>query len=158
MGLPESRLIALGALFDAFGQQWKASFDESWFSSAATSVWVSGVPGAVAQALEADTKEFGQPWPPTSDEIQTFERLLAGVRMPGDVEIIRPRSREAPSTDAHELPPTEKGNVESGEKPEPEADEESKPETSGAARTLNTEGIRSTHRTGPAKKKAAHKK
>jgi hypothetical protein len=96
--LSESRLIALSALYEAFGTGWNKVL--AGLSGPAD----ASVPGnhsvldrsgktlgvAVRNAFFLHAGEFDQQWPPSDQEIETFKRLLAGVRLPGDAEILKP--------------------------------------------------------------------
>jgi photosystem II stability/assembly factor-like uncharacterized protein len=150
-GLPEDRLIALGALFDALGRRWRDAFDAGFPGYADVG---DALRRAVAQALDAHMNEFGQTWPPTTEEVETFERLLAGVRMPGDVEIIRPSAAEASATAAGDASlAADRDTVE--DEPEPDLEPERTGLTSDGAPVSS---IRPTQRGGTAKKKTVHPK
>jgi hypothetical protein len=100
--LSESRLVALSALYEAFGTGWnKVLVELSELTDASvpgnhSALDRSGKPLGVAvrKAFFLHAGEFDQQWPPSDEEIETFKRLLAGVRLPGDAEILKPAAAD----------------------------------------------------------------
>lgn len=80
--LSEGRLIALSACHEAFQGDWEARV-------APCNIVTEDVVFQMAEkARMAHDASFGQAWPPSKSEMTAFKRLLAGIRMPGDVETI----------------------------------------------------------------------
>jgi photosystem II stability/assembly factor-like uncharacterized protein len=90
--LSEQQLIALGTMFEVFGENWKermsATFPPGWRDTWAQ----AGTPGwnriVIAAATHQD--KFDTDWPPSPAEIAVFERLIAGVRLAGDPRTLVP--------------------------------------------------------------------
>ncbi len=96
--LSESRLIALTALYEAFGTGWSkvllglselAGGDVDGHHSVLDRNGTA-IGTATRRAFATHSSTFDQRWPPSDEEIATFTRLLAGVRLPGDAEILKP--------------------------------------------------------------------
>jgi hypothetical protein len=122
--LSESRLIALSALYEAFGVGWNevlvglADLLNSGVDSDHSVLDRSGatVGLAVREAFFKHCSRFDQRWPPSDEEIATFKRLLAGVRLPGDAEILKPAAagREDAKTSTSQKPHSRKDDDSDG--------------------------------------------
>jgi hypothetical protein len=88
--LAEHQLIALGAIYEVVGVNWKR------YVGAALP---SQDPGddVLDQAVDAHKRRFSTTWPPGLDEIEVFERLLSGVRLAGDPVIVQPATAARPA-------------------------------------------------------------
>jgi photosystem II stability/assembly factor-like uncharacterized protein len=91
--LSEHQLIALGALYEVLGVDWKEKMAKIFSSnSTALSQSLKFVTQLKAAAQEHQNK-FDTLWPPSEAEIEVFERLIAGIRLSGDRQVIT-RSKE----------------------------------------------------------------
>ncbi len=66
--LSEDRLVALGALYEIYGDDWRGKVNFHLFSN------------AIADCI----KSANQPWPPTQAELDAFDKLIKSVRLSGD--------------------------------------------------------------------------
>jgi len=80
------QLVALGALYEAFGSEWlihqlasSKSDRGRYLPPAADQVFAN-------QLIEEHMALFSTDWPPSLEEMETFARLLDGIRMPGESE------------------------------------------------------------------------
>jgi hypothetical protein len=80
------QLVALGALHEAFGAPWLS--DQLASARTGHGSYVPPVRGQVLANLLIDEHMalFSTDWPPSLEEMQTFARLLDGIRMPGESE------------------------------------------------------------------------
>ena len=98
--LPEHQLIALGALLELYGAEWREVLDDTFFAH-----WrqldVDQFPTevqALVAAAHTHREKFDGAWPPSEGEMKTFERLMAGIRLPEESEPERPAPDQAPDT------------------------------------------------------------
>ena len=82
LALTESRLIALSAFHEALPDSWEQALKTG------RTEGEGQMADRAVSALSQHQSEFHQSWPPGDVEMKTFKRLLAGIRMPGDVETI----------------------------------------------------------------------
>jgi len=93
--LAEHQLTALGAIHDLYGAQWErylAALNPSPEAEARD----PALP-ILRGAIDAHQKAFESDWPPSAKEVAVFKRLLSGVRLAGDPEVLGSarRSRRA---------------------------------------------------------------
>ncbi|MDM0003105.1 YCF48-related protein [Variovorax sp. J22P240] len=83
--LEEHRIVALGALHEVWGSDWRARTGPP--PSESTHPQQKAHAAAVADYVDAT----GASWPPSAEEMDAFERTLKGVRLPGDPGVIAAR-------------------------------------------------------------------
>jgi hypothetical protein len=67
--------VALGALYEVFGSEWQDCAQANFPDNELTEVAEISIKAYCAAGI-------GVKWPPTEEEIQSFEKSLAGVRIP----------------------------------------------------------------------------
>jgi photosystem II stability/assembly factor-like uncharacterized protein len=73
--IAEHRIVALGALYEVFGSDWK--------NCAKACLPENELAGAAEESIRAYCAPgLGVTWPPSDEEIESFARSLAGVRIP----------------------------------------------------------------------------
>lgn len=93
--LAEHQLIAFGAIQEIYGDAWLQKLPEAleglWdqFLDDPVSPEVRQAQFVRAAVAEHQTK-FKTDWPPSQAEIEVFQKLMAGVRLAGDPQIIEP--------------------------------------------------------------------
>jgi len=80
------QLVALGALHEVFGAEWLGHQLAS--SKSDSGRYLPPVEGQVFanQLIDEHMALFSTDWPPSLEEMETFARLLDGIRMPGESE------------------------------------------------------------------------
>ena len=76
------QLVALGALHEVFGAEWldhQLTDAERYLPSVRDQVFAN-------QVIDEHLALFSTDWPPSREEMETFARLLDGIRMPGESE------------------------------------------------------------------------
>lgn len=107
----EHRIVALAALHARFGPRWREWIDRELDFSA---TFATDDEEQIQRCLSAYTSTTDAPWPPTEEELDSFEQALKGVRVEGDVETIDSRaptprsSRPARPTAKRQPPPSKK--------------------------------------------------
>ncbi|RZI56728.1 MAG: hypothetical protein EOP37_23155 [Rubrivivax sp.] len=83
------QLVALGALHEAFGSEWLVHQLAS--SKSDRGRYLPPANGQVFanQLIDEHMALFSTDWPPSFEEMETFARLLDGIRMPGESEELR---------------------------------------------------------------------
>lgn len=84
-GIAEHRLVALGALYEVYGKQWK---EEA----------VNPASNAVLAAIKKYEEECNTTWPPSNKELDAFTKALNGIRLAGDVDILSSSQTVRPSS------------------------------------------------------------
>ncbi|VVP72805.1 Ycf48-like protein [Pseudomonas fluorescens] len=75
ISIDEHRIVALGALYEVFGSDWK--------NCAQTNFPENELAQVAAISLKAYcVQSMGITWPPTKEELQSFEKSLSGIRIP----------------------------------------------------------------------------
>jgi len=109
--LAEPQLIALGAIHEVFGAGWRQAVSASTGEAGDYQRFLLRLPAILQEhpelaghqkflarlpnLIEEHREQFGSPWPPLPREMDVFERLLAGVRLPGVTQIITASARKA---------------------------------------------------------------
>jgi photosystem II stability/assembly factor-like uncharacterized protein len=87
MALAEHRIVALGAIHEAFGIQWRQAL----VPDADGQLPLGEDPiaaGVYQQSVAAYMRSMNTHWPPEEEELDVFARALQGVRLPGDPELL----------------------------------------------------------------------
>ncbi|MES2938617.1 MAG: YCF48-related protein [Pseudomonadota bacterium] len=94
--LAEHQLIALGAMQEVFGADWKRVLSDPGMLDH------HAAGPLIHEAIEAHIERFATVWPPGDEEQAVFARLLSGIRLPGDPEIVAPLRHPPMSSSAAE--------------------------------------------------------
>ncbi|MFZ6653885.1 YCF48-related protein [Undibacterium sp. TJN19] len=90
--LSEYQLIAIGAIYEVYGEKWKdklsGEHDLKMGYAGAPATEKSLAEKNMEDAVKMHQNKFDIYWPPSAEEIQVFERLIAGVRLAGDPKVI----------------------------------------------------------------------
>jgi hypothetical protein len=87
LALAEHRIVALGAIHEAFGSQWRQAL----MPDAAGQLHLGEDPiaaGVYQQSVSTYMRNMNTHWPPEEEELDVFARALQGVRLPGDPELL----------------------------------------------------------------------
>ncbi|MFZ6874049.1 YCF48-related protein [Undibacterium sp. Di27W] len=96
--LAEHQLIAIGAMHEVFGENWKnqlsgqIAFEEGYSEIQSDEARLRNE--IIETAISKHQASFGDVWPPSDIEVEVFERLISGVRLAGDPQILTPQRRE----------------------------------------------------------------
>ena len=103
------QLVALGALHEVFGTQWLVQQLALSRSGAESDLPPGGAQLLGNRLIKTHTALFSTDWPPSFEEMQTFARLLDGIRMPGESEELdmRRSGTAVPSPNAPSSPGTD---------------------------------------------------
>jgi len=100
--LAEHQLIAIGALYEVHGKDWKEKIEA--FASQDWDEFLDdgaqpddAAAKAFTMAVQQHQNKFDVAWPPSSKELAVFERLISGVRLSGDPQTLAPSTRDAAS-------------------------------------------------------------
>ena len=101
--LAEHQLIAMGAVHELMGERWRSGLSPYLLNGAVDQIdsgsdaemeRLERSPEFAIDAAQAEhIAKFAVDWPPTDEEQATFARLLSGVRLSGDPEVITPEPR-----------------------------------------------------------------
>lgn len=101
--LSEPQLIALGTMYEVFGEEWRdelmMKFPPGWRSAGAQHGQGTTNMTLLRDAASKHCGVFGVSWPPQAAELDVFALLISGVRLAGDPNPIRSGERTQ-STDA----------------------------------------------------------
>jgi len=96
--LAEHQLIAIGAMHEVFGENWKNQLNgENAFVDGFNDVQSDAArarDAIIETAIWEHRNSFDDAWPPNDAELEVFERLISGVRLAGDPQIILPQRYE----------------------------------------------------------------
>ena len=81
MALKEHQVVALGAIYELFGENWRTRIDPDCWNLEKIPASAE-LAGDYKKAIKVYTDMTATSWPPTDDEIAAFQRTLKGVRLP----------------------------------------------------------------------------
>ena len=100
--LAEHQLIAMGAIYEVMGEQWKRGLSGVLDATALHDKYggndeamAAGPEFQIFGAKDQHINEFDVEWPPSEAEQEVFERLLSGVRLGGDPQVLVPTAAES---------------------------------------------------------------
>jgi photosystem II stability/assembly factor-like uncharacterized protein len=100
--LKEHQLIAMGAVHEVWGLRWREALSAEFVEDYQVRKALSSARDAdefdpedlylpsLVDAVKAHAEQFGAIYPPSTEEQEVFDRLLSGVRLGGDPQIIEP--------------------------------------------------------------------